>query len=446
MARLQDLEQAARSLAERGDDAAAIPIWQQILAQNPDHPIALLSVGDAARRQGDGEKAETLLRHAVRVAPRLVPARCALANLLLYSGREDEAGTLLEQASSLSPSTPYVWRDLGLWHRVNGRPAAALEAFDRALALSPNDAAAALGRSLCLLRLGRWAEGFAAYHHRWSVAGRPPRHGTIPQWRGEGDLAGKRLLVWDEQGAGDTIMCARLIQPLLAAGADVCFECPTALVPLFLDGRFGRPIARGQPLPPMDMQVALLDLPGLLGLTPQTIPWHGPYLAADPAQLESWGRRLPRQGNRPRIGISWAGNPAHPGDRWRTPGLEALLPLLERSGIDWYALQVASGRDQLDATPLPAHVTDLGPGITGWGDSAAILTHLDLLITPDSALCHLAGAMGRPVWTLISTDTDWRWLEDGNRTGWYPSMRLFRQKSRGDWAGLLSRLIPALPT
>ena len=444
MANLRELEQAAQSLSARGDESGALRVWQDILALDGNHAIALLSVGDAARRQGDAEKAEALLRHAVAVAPRLVPAKCALANLLLYTGREDEAGMLLEQAANLAPKTAYVWRDLGLWHRVNGRPAAALEAFDQALMLAPDDAAAALGRSLCLLRLGRWEDGFASYHHRWSVAGRPPRHGAIPRWQG-GDIAGKRLLVWDEQGAGDTIMCARLIRPLLAAGADVHFECPAPLVPLFLDGRFGQPVARGQPLPPVDLQVALLDLPGLMGVTPANIPWDGPYLRADPAQAEAWGQRLPRRDNRPRIGISWAGNPAHPGDRWRTPGLPALLALLQRPGIDWYAMQVASGREQLATVPLPASVTDLGPMIHGWGDSAAILTHLDLLITPDSALCHLAGAMGRPAWTLIATDTDWRWLEGGSRTGWYPSMLLFRQKSRGDWAGLLSRLVPALP-
>lgn len=436
---------AAASRAEAaGDGAGALSLWQQVLHADPDHALALLFLGDHARRIGDRDRAETLLRHAVAVAPALVPARCALANLLLHSGREGEAGEWLRGAAEIAPNIAYVWRDLGLFYRVTGDAGAALAAFERALALVPGDVPSALGRALCLLRLGRWEEGFAAYHHRWSVSARPPRHGGIPVWRGE-VLAGKHILVWDEQGAGDTIMCARLIRLLEGLGARVTFELPPPLLPLFLDGRFGRPLARGKPLPGVDFQVALLDLPGLLGLTPETIPWDGPYLAADPAMDALWQGRLPKRPGRLRIGVSWAGNPAHPGDRWRSPGLAALLPLLERQDVDWYALQVASGRGELVANSLPPQVTDLGPSISGWMDSAAILSQLDLLITPDSALAHLAGAMGRPVWTLIATDTDWRWLGGEGRTAWYPTMRLFRQHQCGDWAGLMARIANALP-
>lgn len=443
-AELVALANRAQAMEAQGRTAEALALWQAALDLDPAYGPALLSLGDDARRRGAFVDAESLLRRAVTAAPHLVPARCALANLLLYSGREAEAGEHLLKAADLAPRTFYVWRDLGLWHRVSGRPAEALAAFEHALSLAPGDSASALGRSLCLLRLGRWEEGFATYHQRWSVAGRPPRHGDIPPWRGEA-LAGRHLLVWDEQGAGDTIMCARLIRELAARGARVTFESPPALLPLFLDGTFGQPVARGAPLPAVDFQVALLDLPGLLGLTPETIPWAGPYLTADPAAVAAWAPLIPKRPGRPRIGISWAGNPAHPGDRWRTPGLAPMLPLLTRPGIDWYVLQVASGRQALAGTALPAGVTDLGEKITGWGDSAAILLHLDLLITPDSALAHLAGALDRPVWTLIATDTDWRWLEGGTRTGWYPSMRLFRQRTCGDWAGLVTRLAAALP-
>jgi Flp pilus assembly protein TadD len=435
---------AAGQAEAAGDSAGALALWQQVLAVDPGHAVALLTLGDHARLAGDADRAEQLLRRAIAATPALVPARCALANLLLHSGREGEAGELLLGAARIAPDTAYVWRDLGLFHRVTGDAGAALAAFERALALAPGDAASALGRALCLLRLGRWEEGFAAYYHRWTVSARPPRHGHIPPWRGDA-LAGKHLLVWDEQGAGDTIMCARLIRQLEEMGARVTFELPPSLLPLFLDGRFGRPLSGGKPPPAADFQVALLDLPGLLGMMPGSIPWHGPYLAADPAMVGLWAGRLPKRPGRLRVGFSWAGNPAHPGDRWRSPGLAALSVLLERQDVDWYALQVASGREELAAYPLPAHVTDLGATIAGWMDSAAILSQLDLLITPDSALAHLAGAMGRPVWTLIATDTDWRWLGGEGDTGWYPSMRLFRQQRCGDWAGLIDRVSIALP-
>lgn len=438
------LVHAAEAAEARGDGRTALALWRQVLAADPGHPIALLTLGDAARRLGNAGEAEALLSRAIAAAPGMVPARCALANLLLHRGRAEEATGHLSVAAERGADIAYVWRDIGLLRRVTGDAAGALDAFDRCLALAPDDETAGLGRSLALLRMGRWREGFAGYRHRWSVSARPPRHQQIPAWRGE-DPMGKRILVWDEQGAGDTIMCVRLVRRLMAAGATIMLEVPAALAPLFADGRHGTVVARGTEPPPVDMQVPLLDLPGLLELDPASIPWDGAYVAGEATLTALWGERLPRQGRRPRIGISWAGNPAHPGDRWRSPGLAALLPLLARTGADWYALQVASGREELRINPLPDTVTDLGAVIASWADTAAILPHLDLLITPDSALAHLAGAMGRPVWTLIATDTDWRWLEGSARTGWYPSMRLFRQQRCGDWAGVVSRVGAALP-
>ncbi|OYQ32767.1 hypothetical protein CHU95_18625 [Niveispirillum lacus] len=439
-----DMARAAQAAMRGGQEGTALRLWQQILSVDPDHAVALLALGDAARRTGQIQAARDLLTRAVASAPDLVSARCALANLLLHQGELAAASAHLAVAAERGPAIAYVWRDIGLLRRVAGDPAGALLAFDRCLELAPGDSAASLGRSLALLRLGRWREGFELYHHRWSVSARPPRHQMIEAWRGQAP-AGKTILVWDEQGAGDTIMCARLVRPLLAAGAQVILEVPGALVPLFADGRHGQVVERGAALPPVDYAVPLLDLPGLLKVDPGAIPWSGPYIIADPGRTTDWGRRLPRRGNRPRIGFSWAGNPAHPGDAWRTPGLVALQPLLTHMGADWYAMQVVSGRDALGDHPLPDTVTDLGAEIGGWADTAAILPHLDLLITPDSALAHLAGAMGRPVWTLIATDTDWRWLEGSAKTGWYPSMRLFRQRKCGDWAGLVTRVAAALP-
>lgn len=441
---IADLAAAARAAMARGEKGAALALWQQVLMADPDHAVALVALGDAARQAGEAGTARALLVRAVTAAPALVPARCALANLLLHQGEVDAAASHLAVAAELGSGIAYVWRDIGLLRRVTGDPAGALAAFERCLDLAPGDSAASLGRSLALLRLGRWREGFALYGHRWSVSLRPPRHPHIRPWQGE-DPAGKHILVWDEQGAGDTIMCVRLVRSLMAAGAQIVLEVPPALAPLFADGKHGTVVERGGALPPVDLAVPLLDLPGLLGLEPTGIPWPGPYLTPDPVRSADWAKRLVRQGSRPRIGFSWAGNPAHPGDVWRTPGLMALRPLLERTGADWYAIQVDSGRAQLCDLPLPPTVTDLGAVIDGWADTAAILPHLDLLITPDSALAHLAGAMGRPVWTMIATDTDWRWLEGAVKTAWYPSMRLFRQQRCGDWAGVVARVAAALP-
>jgi len=420
--------------------------YRRLLAGRPDDAVALTNLGDLLRQTGRVAEARRLLARAVTLAPDNAPARCALANLLLHQGDLPGAERLLAEALRLAPDRAYVHRDIGLLRRVQGRPAEAVAALSRALALDPADQASRLGLAICLLRLGRWAEGFGHYAARWSFAGHAPRHRDLPAWTG-GDPAGRRLLVWDEQGAGDTLMTARLVAGLVTAGAEVVFELAPALHALFADQdtRFGRVVARGWTADtPGWQQVPLMDLPGLLGIAPTGIPWPGPYLAADPARLERWFARIGPAAPGLRVGVCWAGNPAHPGDRWRSPRLALLDPLFDLPGIRWFGLQVAEGRADLDGRTPPPGFTDLGADIADWADTAAILCHLDLLICPDTGLAHLAGALGRPCWMLVSTDTDWRWQETGETTPWYPSLRLFRQTAPGDWAGVVARVAAAL--
>jgi hypothetical protein len=454
--------------------AAALAPLRQAVANHPHDPLSLLALGDALRRCGEAE-AEDVLRQAIAVAPGFTAAHCALANVLLHRGAMALAAQHLAAAArfapEMSPAMADVWLHIGLLRRIEGYPAAALEAFEKALALTTDNKAAQLGRCLCLLRLGRWREGFSAYESRWQGVPQAAAHADIPRWRGE-PLAGRRLLVWHEQGTGDSVMVARLLLDLHRQGALLSVEAPSALIPLLMgmpwdedaEEKQVRFLVQGQAPGPQDFQAPIMDLPGLLGLTPDGIPWRGPYIAADAARIVAWRTRLavPQQVEkaeaeqvsphkpRLRIGLSWAGNPAHPGDRWRSPGLAPFLALLgsepERRwpDVQWVALQAASGRQILVDQALPNGTIDAGGMVQGWDDTMAIVAELDLVIVPDSAIAHIAGAMGRPTWMLLSADTDWRWGEDAPVTPWYPSMRLFRQPRINDWESVFTEVGAAL--
>ena len=225
-------------------------------------------------------------------------------------------------------------------------------------------------------------------------------------------------------------------------------ECNDLLVRLFttLPG-VDEVVGRSAPPPPHDAHAALLSLPHRFGTTLATVPAEVPYLHAEPERVEFWRQRLgPRPaGGRLRVGLVWAGNPAFKDDRRRSPGLDALLPLLGVEGVAFVALQKGAGRQDLERCgPLPPSFTDLGAEIADFADTAAIMANLDLVISSCTAPAHLAGALGRPVWTVLPFSPDWRWLERGDTTPWYPTMRLFRQAASGDWASVIADVRAAL--
>jgi ADP-heptose:LPS heptosyltransferase len=263
----------------------------------------------------------------------------------------------------------------------------------------------------------------------------------VPLWNGE-DLAGRTVLLHGEQGYGDTIQGLRYVPLVAARGGRVVLEVPAPLarVAASVSG-VAEFVTAGQALPRFDLVCPMLSLPRALGTTLETIPADLPYLAPPAEAVAQWRERLGGPGLR--IGIAWAGSALHRSDAQRSIEIETLAPLLKTKGVRWFSLQV--GERAADLARLPAGlITDLAPRLSDFADTAAALANLDLLISVDTAVVHLAGALARPAWVMLRARPDWRWMLEREDTPWYPSLRLFRQRERGDWDEVVARVRAAL--
>jgi len=294
------------------------------------------------------------------------------------------------------------------------------------------------------LREGAFEAGWREYEWRWRLPGAiPPRHQTLPAWQGE-PANGRTLLVWWEQGFGDTVQFVRYLPMLVRQGWRVVLEVHPAQFRLFSPQEGVVIVAQGDPLPECDVQCALLSLPFLCGTRPETIPWDSPYLQADPAATAVWRARLPEGGVR--VGLVWQGSPDHKDDRNRSIPLTCFAPLAAVPGGHLLSLQKNYGLDQLAGLPEGMSVQTLGPDYDRgqFRETAAVIMALDLVIAVDTSVAHLAGALGRPVWLALPVVPDWRWGLGREESPWYPTMRLFRQTERGRWDDVFARMADAL--
>lgn len=364
-------------------------------------------------------------------------------------GRFAEAHAAFERALAAGRSAERL-RDRGWARHKLGRFAEAIADFDAALALDPDDADAETCRGLSRLICGDYPGGLADYEARYRRRHFPvtvPAGCAAPLWRGEA-VAGKRVLVFAEQGLGDAIQFARMARPLAALGAAVTLAVPRRLLrllaPLAGDGVVVRDLAD---VGDADLAVPLLSLPHRLGVTLATIPWSGPYLRAEPERVARWRQHL-GDDRRRRVGVVWQGNPAGAIDVGRSPPLASLEPLARQVGIRLIALQKTHGLAQLDGLPAGMAVETLGgafdSGPDGFLDTAALMTLCDAVVSGDTAVAHLAGALGLPAYVLLQSVPDWRWGSRAAATPWYPSLRLIRQETPGDWRGVGARLAALL--
>jgi tetratricopeptide (TPR) repeat protein len=471
------------ALVLKGSSEEAYRALETALRIKPDFPEVLNNMGMVMREKGRPAIAEKCFRMAIRSCAEYSPAHNNLGSLFLDGSRFAEAEEEFSEAVRLSPDYHLAWNNLGnalaglgRFHEAKqiyraviaenpGIPevhfnlAAALQfehrfdesvqSYDEALRINPAYAEARLNRALVLLLRGQFEEGWRDYEFRFKV--KDPRRLYVPpgpenlRWDGS-PIGEKRILVRPEQGFGDTIQFARYIPLLAEMGASVLFECPKELCGLFREfPGVGKLIEfRGTPPDiPFDRYVQLLSLPGLLGTrTVGSIPWSGPYIHADPAAAESVGGRF-RNGVF-HVGIVWGGNPIHRNDLNRSCALQEFLPLLDVPGVQFHSIQKGKPVAQLGSLPAGVSVENLDPILADFSSTAAVLTHIDLVIAVDTSVAHLAGAMGRPVWTLLPFRPDWRWLLDRADSPWYPGMRLFRQSSHGDWAGVMRHVREAL--
>jgi hypothetical protein len=333
----------------------------------------------------------------------------------------------------------------------------ALRAHELAVERDPSHAGAIYNLSLTQLRLGDWERGWPAYEARWRFreVHRRPRTFAQPRWDGE-PLEGRRVLLHAEQGLGDTIQFCRYATLAAARGGVAILQVQAPVerlmesLPAARAGQVEITMLGARP-PDFDLECPLLSLPAVFGTTIDTVPWPGAYLGADRAlafqrqQKTPYVRTIDQAGIHPlRVGLAWAGNPRYKADRQRSMKLHTLLPLLRTPGINWISLQKGPGADQLSSIAGNVFVWDGASRDVDLAETAALLATLDLVITTDTSIAHLAGAMAKPVWILLSHLGDWRWMQKIETTPWYPSARLFRQSEPGDWAGVVERAIGEL--
>jgi tetratricopeptide (TPR) repeat protein len=471
----------ASVLMAQGDLARAETHYRRAIALAPNHAGAHTNLGNLLWRAGRFADAAAACREAITLAPRTAEAHNNLGNALKDLGDLDGARASYQEAASLNPGYAAAHSNLGNLLCDLGDPAAALAPYRRAVALAPGladyhmnlgnalrdlarlpEAIASYQRALALdpalgdahwnlatalLVDGDYARGWPEFAQRWQTRRLAPhrRSFAVPAWDGS-DPTGQTILVWAEQGMGDVIQFCRYLPLLAGRGARTVLlidgawrALETLLRSLAGVDRLALDVAEAGPF---DRHCALLDLPGLLGTELATIPADVPYLAADPARVDACAR-LPA-GGAPRVGLVWAGGRHNTRDRLRSLSLERVGPLLELPGIAWVGLQVGDGRQDLERAGAPPGFTDLGPDLRDFADTAAVLDVLDLVISVDTAVAHLAGALARPVWLLLPTAPDWRWLLGRADSPWYPTMRLFRQPAAGDWDAVIAQVREAL--
>ncbi len=301
--------------------------------------------------------------------------------------------------------------------------------------------------ALALLRAGRLLEGWRHYEFRWlrNDAKTPKQAGLAgPVWSGQA-LQGKTILIHVEQGFGDVIQFVRYAPQVKALGGTVLLRVARPMKALMKDiGGVDRVLDRDEVIPAYDFYINLLSLPRIFGTSLDTIPSDIPYIHADSAHAQRWRARLPSDGLL-RIGLVWAGNPEHPNDRFRSMALSMLRPVLEVAGVRFVSLQKGPGTEQAtEAVPAGVDWVDVGSELEDFSDTAAVISELDLVLCVDTAVAHLAGALGKPVWVMVAQPADFRWLEGRDDSPWYPTLRLFRQSQRDDWTDVVARVKAAL--
>ncbi len=421
----------------------AVAHYRQVLASQPFHPETLCNLGATLRQMGQLEPALECCQQALRLRPAYPEALVNLGNIHRAKDRTDDAIGCFRQAIGLRPDYADAYVNLGAVLQDQDRLTEAIDAYRRAIQLQPADPVAHWNLSISLLQQGAWEEGWKEYEWRWQY--KPfrsvRRDFSQPAWDGTG-LDGRTLLVHAEQGLGDTIQFARFLPWLAKSNGRVVFECQPALVSLVQTAR-GRIeiIPHGAPLPPFDVQIPLLSLPRILHAAPGAIAGEVPYLFPPARQTAT---APPLSEARLKVGLAWAGNPNQENDRNRSMKLADLRPLFFHPGVAVLRLQVGPPAAELTAHEPRIPVRDLAGHLRDFSDTAAIIGQLDLVISVDTSVAHLAGALGKTVWTLLCYQPDWRWRRHGTDCPWYPTMRLFRQPAKGNWEGVIADVRQAL--
>jgi Flp pilus assembly protein TadD len=472
-------------LREQGRELWAAAALKRAVELRPDLIAGWINLALLEREQRRPSEAEAHLRRAFALNPTQEETQVPWCQF--RATEQDPAGAWAWlRWAARNPDNSEAVNMKGILLHTEGRFAEAVEAFERAKLLGSNPAASNranslmdLGRmeealmaheaavkqdpshpgglynlALTRLRLGDWERGWQDYEARWRFreVHRTPRVFERPRWRGEA-LEGRRVLLHAEQGLGDTIQFCRYATLVAARGGTAILQVQEAAVRLMgslavVQAGLVRTARLGAQVPEpgmqFDLECPLMSLPAVFGTTVDTAPWTGAYLGADPKAAAEKQRQFPSVGSWLRVGLTWAGNPRYKTDNLRSMKLATLLPLLEMSGFTWISLQKGEAAEQLASLPCGIRVLDGSSRDRDLAEAAALVATLDLVITSDTCIAHLAGAMGKPVWILLPHLGDWRWMQERKTTPWYPTAKLFRQEAPGDWKTLIERVADEL--
>ena len=437
-------------LQKQGKLEEAVACHQRALSLKPGDHMVHTNLGNALLEQGKLEEAVACYRRALSLNPGDHKALTNMGGALWDQGKIEEAVACHQRALSLKPDFYLTHTNLGVALQGQGKIAEALACYQRALSLKPDFYLAHFNLSIIYLLKGNLKEGWEKYKYRLlkqdivkSFNLNYPDF-SQPYWDGS-EIKGKTILLCSEQGFGDTIQFIRYVPMVLKKCDKIIVACQEELIPLIqLINGIQQVVAQGKQLPDFDFHCPLLNLPSVFNTTLETVPATIPYIANDPQKVLKWHERLQSDSAKLKIGLCWAGSPTHKNDRNRSIPLNMFSMLGEMESISFYSLQKGKGAEQANNTPDGMDIVDYTNDLNDFSETAALIENLDLIISVDTSIAHLAGALGKPVWTLLPFMPDWRWLLDRTDTPWYPTMRLFRQSSIGDWSKVMISIKDAL--
>lgn len=430
------------ALKDLGKFDEAVESYRIAIALKPDYAEAYNNLGAALLEQRGFEEAVICHNKAISIKPDYAEAYNNLGTILQELCKLDEAIASYRKAIALKPDYAEAHNNLGTALQATGKPGEALTCFNQATILKPEFSLAHLNMSFAQLLTENFKEGWLEHKWRLNIKGRSVTTSRQQMWDGK-SLKDKVILVHTEQGFGDSIQFVRYLPMVKAQGGRVIIECPQSLCRLLrncngIDEIIEKASASTSSIQ-HDVYTHLLDLPGIFDTTLKSIPLRIPYITPDPILEDQWASKLNIDENL-RIGIVWAGNPRHTRDRNRSCSMAEFAKLADIPGLSFYSLQKGHDSIKSDNSPTGMKIINLGNELSDFADTAAVIANLDLVISVDTAVAHLAGAIGKTVWTLLPFAPDWRWLLKRNDSPWYPDMRLFRQNQPGDWDGVFEQV------
>jgi FKBP-type peptidyl-prolyl cis-trans isomerase 2 len=427
------------ALQDKGETDEAISYYRKAIGQNPNHAAAYYNLGVAFQGKGLVDQAILYYEIAIGLKQTFTEAHHNLGVAFNEKAQFDEALMCFQRVLQLKPDHAGAFYNLGNTLVAKGRFEEAMASYKKAIEINPGHADAQWSLGLINLRLGNFEEGWKGYEWRWKLKDvMPKRDFSQPLWDGS-DIRERTILIHAEQGFGDTIQFIRYATLVARRGAKVLVECQKELVSLLGNTEgVSQVIAQGERIPDFDVHCPLLSLPLIFKTKVDAIPAEIPYISADPDLVQKWRNKIIQDKSAVKVGLVWAGNPKLKFGHSRSCPIETFTQLAQRNDVSFYSLQKGEADEQAGNLPEGIKLIDTAEEIHDFSDTAAIIENLDLVVSIDTAVAHLAGALGKRVWVLLPFVPDWRWMMNREDSPWYPTMRLFRQTKSGDWESVIA--------